>query len=91
VENQIKSYEQIFEQVRTDETFKQRFLKEPKSVLTEMGIEIPDSVEIEIHQDTPTLKHLVIPADTSSNELSESELQMVAGGIHTAGGIRRWE
>jgi hypothetical protein len=91
VENQIKSYEQIFEQVRTDETFKQRFLKEPKSVLTEMGIEIPDSVEVEIHQDTPTLKHLVIPADTSSNELSESELQMVAGGIHTAGGIRRWE
>jgi hypothetical protein len=91
MENQIKSYEQLFEQVRTDEKFKQRFLQEPKSVLTEMGIEIPDSIEIEIHQDTPTLKHLVIPADDSSNELSESELQIVAGGIPTTGGIRKWE
>jgi hypothetical protein len=81
VDNQIKSYEQFFERVRTDETFKQRFLKEPKSVLTEIGIEIPDSVEIKIHEDTPTLKHLVIPADTSSDELNESELNMVAGGI----------
>jgi hypothetical protein len=81
VDNQIKLYEQIFEQVRTDETFKQRFLQEPKSVLSEMGIKIPDSVEIKIHQDTPTLKHLVIPADLSANELSESELIMIAGGV----------
>jgi hypothetical protein len=80
MENQIKSYKQLFEQVRTDEKFKQHFLQEPKSALIEMGIEIPDSVEIEIHQDTPTLKHLVIPVDTSSDELNESELNMVAGG-----------
>jgi Nitrile hydratase, alpha chain len=78
--NQIKSYEELFERVRTDEKFKQRFLKEPKIVLSEMGMKIPDSVEIEIHEDMPTLKHLVIPADTSSDRLSESELMMIAGG-----------
>ena len=83
--NQIKFYDQLFEQVRTDETFKQRFLKEPKTVFAEMGIEIPDSVEIKIHEDTPTLKHLVIPACTPNDELSESELMMVAGGYHYVG------
>lgn len=81
MENQIKFYEKLLERVRTDENFKQRFVKDPKSILAEMGVKIPDYVQIEVHEDKPTLKHLVIPAHAPDNELSESELMMVAGGL----------
>lgn len=46
-----------------------------------MGVKILDYVQIEIHEETPTLKHLVTPAYAPDNELSESELLIVARGL----------
>lgn len=65
-----------------DQAFKQQLLANPKGILTEAGMSVPDSTELQVVEDTPTLRHLVLPvapADGSST-LSEAELDLVAGG-----------
>jgi len=45
-----------------DAAFKQQLLSNPKAVLTEAGMSVPEDVELQVVQDTPTLRHLVLPA-----------------------------
>jgi len=59
--NQIKSYEDLLQQVWIDEDFKNRFITNPKAILAEIGVKIPDSVKVEVHEDTLSLKHFVLP------------------------------
>ncbi|WP_019503716.1 NHLP leader peptide family RiPP precursor [Pleurocapsa sp. PCC 7319] len=56
-----KIYQQVSEQLLIDKNFQERFLSAPKSVLNEMGINIPDSVQVEVHEDTARIKNIVIP------------------------------
>jgi len=64
-----------------DDAFKQQLLADPKAVLTEAGMSLVDGVELQVVQDTPTLRHLVLPvAPDSGQSLSEAELDLVAGG-----------
>ena len=67
-----------------DEAFKQQLLSNPKAVLTEAGMSVADDVALQVVQDTPTLRHLVLPvAPADSSTLSEAELALVAGGDST--------
>lgn len=68
-----------------DEAFKQQLLSNPKQVLTEAGMSVADGVELQVVQDTPTIRHLVLPvAPTGPQSLSEDELDLVSGGGSTA-------
>lgn len=70
---QNKIYQQLSEQLLTDINFQKRFLSNPKSILTEMGINLPDSVQVEVHEDTARVKNIVIPESLpESNELTAS-------------------
>lgn len=54
---------------------------DPRAALSELtGIEIPEFVEIVVHQDSVTKVNVVLPADLSTEDLSESDLEAVAGG-----------
>lgn len=67
-----------------DEAFKQQLLSNPKQVLTEAGMSVADGVELQVVQDTPTIRHLVLPvAPTGPQSLSEDELDLVSGGDTT--------
>ena len=44
----------------TDEKFKARLLNEPETVLREFGIEVPDDIEIVMHEDSPKREHAVL-------------------------------
>jgi hypothetical protein len=59
--NQIKSYEDLLQRVWTDENFKNRFITNPKAILAEIGVKIPDSVKVEVHEESLNLKHFVLP------------------------------
>jgi Nitrile hydratase, alpha chain len=65
-----------------DPELKQRLLNDPHTVLKERGIAIPAGLQIKVLEDTETVEHLVLPGPygVSEDELSERELESVAGG-----------
>ncbi|MBD2287819.1 NHLP leader peptide family natural product precursor [Microcystis wesenbergii FACHB-1317] len=68
-----------------DEAFKQQLLSNPKAVLTEAGMSVPEGTQLQIVEDTPTLRHLVLPVASAGGSLtlSEAELELMAGGDST--------
>ncbi len=61
-----------------DDSFRSHLVDDPKSAIKEaLGIELPESVAIHVHEDTETSAHFVLPPMAS---LSEDDLEVVAGG-----------
>ena len=60
-----------------DADFRARLLSDPKGTIeSELGVTIPASLSIEVHEESGMTAHLVLPPDS---RLSESDLQAVAG------------
>ncbi len=77
----------IVDKATGDADFRARLLGDPKGALErELGVTIPASLSIEVHEESGATAHLVLPPDS---KLSESDLQAVAGGS-TVGDIGRW-
>ena len=61
-----------------DEDFRARLLSDPRGALEqELGVAIPASLSVEVHEESSTAAHLVLPPDS---KLSEGDLQAVSGG-----------
>jgi len=55
--------------------YRSRAVSEPRSVLREFGTEIPDEVEVRVHDSTADLRYLVLPQRPAGTEhLTEDEL-----------------
>jgi nitrile hydratase subunit alpha len=55
--------------------YRSRAVREPRAVLREFGTEIPDEVEVRVHDSTADLRYLVLPQRPAGTEnLSEDEL-----------------
>ena len=73
----------ILAKVAEDPAFAARLKADPKAVLSEMfGIKLPADLQISVFQETPTHLMLRLPGPVS-DELSESMLEGVAGGLCT--------
>lgn len=70
-----------------DSSFKQELLSNPKSALEKEGISLPESIEVRAVEESTNIFYLVIPVQPNTGEeLSEAELEAVAGGYLDANG-----
>jgi hypothetical protein len=77
--NQLAS---LFAACWKDETLKARFLTEPKSVLAQRGIPVPDDIEVKVVENRDGLVHITIPISPDLHvSLSDEELARATGGL----------
>ena len=54
--------QQIISKAMKDEAFRQKLFSNPRTTLErELGITLPQGVSVQVHEDTPTILHLVLP------------------------------
>jgi hypothetical protein len=75
----------IMVRAREDATFKARLLSNPKETVAEAGLRLPATIELRVWEETPTLWHIVLPVNPSQSELSDFDLEAVAGGSSKGG------
>jgi hypothetical protein len=67
-----------------DDSFRQMLLADPKGTIEqELGSRLPEGVEVRVVQESAQTIYLVLPvrsADLQTGELSDEELEEVAGG-----------
>ena len=75
--------DQLAARVAEDDDFRTRFLEDPKAVISaETGIAIPENFNVVVHEDSSDTFHVVLPP---TNELTETELAVAAGGLSVNG------
>lgn len=48
--------------------YRSRAVKEPRKVLSEFGVDLPDSVQVRVHDSTADMRYLVLPARPEGTE-----------------------
>ena len=70
-----------------DEDFRRRLFEDPRAVVEEeLGTRLSEGVEVRVVEETPDTIYLVLPSSSplgGVGELSDEELQTVAGGADT--------
>jgi len=70
-----------------DNDFKSALISDPKATIgCELGVELPRDLEIQVVEERSNKVYLVLPVRpeaVSDDELSEEELEVVAGGVYT--------
>ena len=68
----------ILDRASEDGDFRALLVADPKAAISsEIGMAIPEGFDVEVHEDGAATAHLVLPP---SPELTEADLEMVAGG-----------
>ena len=76
--NQLAS---LFAACWKDEALKARFMSDPKAVLAEYDMDVPDGMDVKVVENADNCVHITMPAPpTGSMELSDEELSNAAGG-----------
>jgi hypothetical protein len=73
-------WQQLVARAWADDAFKKKLLADPAGVLKEHGLIPPAGKQIKVMENTDKMIHLILPAKPAAAELSEQELQSVAGG-----------
>ena len=82
----------LIEKSLEDEAFRQRLIEDPKgAVEQELGTRLPEDVRVETVEETADTIYLVLPstpmAGAEGGELSDQQLEAVAGGWDMGGRI----
>ena len=67
----------LIDKATADSEFRNQLVAEPKAAIeAETGLTVPSEFNVEVHQDSATTSHLVLPP---SAELGEADLAQAAG------------
>ena len=73
---------QLFAACWKDETLKARFMSDPKAVLKEHGLDVPDGMDVKVVENADDCVHITLPAPPAGDhDLSDDELSNAAGGM----------
>ena len=76
---------QIIANALEDEGFRTGVMDDPKAAIAaKFGVNLPAEFDIQVHEDTATTTHLVLPA---TGKLDEAALQFAPGGNDPRPGI----
>jgi hypothetical protein len=70
----------VIERAWSDAGYKASLLSNPKDAVAEMGVKLPQNMDLKIWENTPTVEHMVLPLNPAQSELSDADLEAVAGG-----------
>jgi len=70
----------IAQRAWTDSAFKARLLANPKDTAQEMGLKLSPEIDLKVWENTPSVHHMVLPVNPAAAELSDTELETIAGG-----------
>ena len=76
--NQLAS---LFAACWKDEALKARFMADPKAVLAEYDMPVPDGMDVKVVENADNCVHITLPK-RPSDDLSDEELEGAAGGGH---------
>ena len=66
-----------------DADFRQQFLDDPKGTISqEFGIDVPESIQVQVHQSDLETVHFALPP---RSELTEEQLEAVSAGLCCCG------
>ena len=64
-----------------DEALKARFMADPKTVLAEYDMPVPENLDVRVVENADDCVHITLPAPPSGDtDLSDDELSRAAGG-----------
>ena len=67
----------IIDKAVNDPAYRAKLLDDPRAAVgEELGVPVPDSLAIHVHEESPADAHLVLPP---SSHLGETDLRTVAG------------
>ena len=73
-----------------DETFKQRLVENPRVLLEEHGINVPDDVEVVVVENTPKRIHVVLPSEPRYSLCEPDSAGLDFGLIRGAVSVSCW-
>ena len=73
---------QLFAACWKDEALKARFMADPKAVLAEYDMPVPDNLDVKVVENADDCVHITLPAPPAGHMgLSDEELSNAAGGL----------
>ncbi len=75
--------DKIIEQAQSNPEYYSQLMKDPRALMSrQLGTSIPSNVNIKVIEETPDTYYVVLPYQPKEGaELSDSDLEKVAGGI----------
>ena len=74
--------EEVTQRAAADPAIRQRLVESPKQAIAEvLGVEIPDSIEVRVHEEDAATAHIVLPPPAA---LDAAALATVTAGFSSA-------
>ena len=71
---------ELFAACWKDDALKQRFMRDPKAVLAEHGMDVPEGMDVKVVENSDNTVHITMPMAPRGNELHDNELTSAPGG-----------